>query len=333
MSDKSKKGYIILGIIVACSLICAVTSKVSSINNSKDNESDSENVIVQNTNSKNKKITASTKDYIASIYIEGVITEATKTYNQKWLMDKIDSLKNDKKNKGIILYLNTPGGGVYQSDEVYLALLDYKNSTNRPVYAYMGPLAASGGYYIACGADKIYANRNTLTGSIGVIAGSSMDATELLSKIGIKSYTITAGKNKNMLNYNQPLTEEQKQIMQSVADDAYDQFTQIVSDARKMDINKVKTLADGRIYTARQALSNGLIDGINTWDTTVKETKEAAGDSNFELRQYKYEEEFDIRTFMRSFSTLVTNPAAYINQLGQTNLQINSFKPSYLYTN
>ena len=164
-------------------------------------------------------------------------------------MRKIKNAKNDPNNRGILLNINSPGGTVYESDEAYLALMD-------------SSLAASGGYYIACAADYIYANRNTLTGSIGVIAGESVDATGLFEKIGIKMTTITAGRNKNMGNYNSVLTEEQRAIMQSIADEAYEQFTEIVSDSRGLSISQVKELADGRIYTAKQAKNNGLIDFV-----------------------------------------------------------------------
>ena len=117
------------------------------------------------------------KNYIASLYIEGVIEAENKTYNHEWLIDTIHSLKDDEKNKAILLTVDSPGGGVYESDEVYLALCDYTEHTGRPVYAYMTTLAASGGYYISCAAETIYANRNTLTGSIGVIASQSVDMT------------------------------------------------------------------------------------------------------------------------------------------------------------
>lgn len=229
--------------------------------------------------------------YIAAIYIEGTIEDANRTYNQEWLLDTIDDLADDSSNKGIMLYIDSPGGGVYQSDEVYLALKDYKKNTGRPVCAYMGPLAASGGYYIACAADSLNANRNTLTGSIGVIAGESLDVTGLLKKYGIKATTIHAGKNKNMLNINEPLTDEQKAIMQAVADEAYDQFTGIVAASRKMKIDTVKKLADGRIYTAKQALGNKLIDRICTWDEAITglEDDYLKGET-CDVQDYRYEE-------------------------------------------
>lgn len=233
-------------------------------------------------------------NYVAKLYITGVITDETRTYNQEWILDTISDLAEDKNNVGIMLYMDTPGGGVYQSDEVYLALLDYKKTTERPVYAYITQMSASGGYYIACAADKIFGNRNGLTGSIGVIFGSSVDATELLAKIGVKTKTFHAGKNKTMLNIDEPLTEEQEAIMQSIADEAYNQFTAIVATSRNMDIEKVRELADGRIYTTAQAERNGLIDGVYTFDEAIDNMfeDEELGDSDVEPFEYEYKETF-----------------------------------------
>lgn len=211
-------------------------------------------------------------DYIATIYIEGQIGANSRSYNQKWLLTTIKSIKDDDKNHGLIVFVNTPGGSVYETDEVYLALKDYK-ATGKKVYVYMGSLAASGGYYLSCAADKIYANRNTLTGSIGVIAGQTFDITGLMEKTGIKSETIHAGKNKNMGNFNESLSDEQRAILQSVADECYEQFTGIVSADRKIPIDKVKQLADGRIYTAKQALDNKLIDKISSFDEAMEDFK------------------------------------------------------------
>lgn len=222
-------------------------------------------------NSSLNPIAKNGKNYIAELYIEGTIQEENESYNQAWLLETIDTLKNDVSNVGIMLFINSPGGAVYESDQVYLALLDY--SQNKPVWAYLGATAASGGYYIACSAEKIIANRNTLTGSIGVIAGQSIDLSEFMAKHGVKMNTFTAGKNKNMLNIDQPVTQEQKDIMQSVADECYEQFTQIVSTSRNLSKEKVTQLADGRIYTAQQALNHKLIDEILTYEEAKTQMK------------------------------------------------------------
>lgn len=237
-------------------------------------------------------------NYIAVLHVEGVIEDSGETYNQNWILDTIDELGRDRKNSGILLYINSPGGGVYQSDEVYLALEDYKHSTGNRVWAYMGPLAASGGYYIACAADVIYANRNTLTGSIGVISATSVDLTELMKKYGIKMTTVTAGKNKNMLNINSPMTEEHRTIMQGIADEAYDQFTDIVSQSRNMKIEKVRVLADGRIYTAAQAEANGLIDYVDTYENTVDNMLDAIDEEGLSVKHFRFERKKTVSDYL-----------------------------------
>lgn len=232
---------------------------------------------------------------IAKIKIEGVIEKENETYNQKWLLDTIKKLTESKTNSGIILYISSPGGSVYESDEVYCAIKKYREKTNRPVYAYFASLAASGGYYIGCSADKIIANRNSITGSIGVISGRFVDLSEPMKKYGIKSETIHAGRNKTMGSITEPVTEEQRAIMQSLADECYEQFTSIVAESRKLDIEKVKELADGRIYSAKQAKENGLVDEIATFDEAVEIMEEALfGDKeasaevkSFEVKQKK----------------------------------------------
>lgn len=261
-------------------------------------------------NSQPKNVIKHSGEYIAKIYITGVIQDANKTYNQAWLLDTIATLKDDPDNKGIILFIDSPGGSVYESDEAYLALSDYQGA-HKPVWAYMGSLAASGGYYISCGAEYICANRNTLTGSIGVIAGSSVDLTGLMEKYGIKSKTFTAGRNKNMLNYNCPLTEEQEAIMQSVADECYDQFTNIVSINRKLDINEVKNLADGRIYTAKQALNNKLIDKICSFDEAVSAMKAKYKFEGVEVVDYEY-------VYKQNWYDILSGKIADINKSAQS---------------
>jgi len=232
------------------------------------------------------------KGYIAKITIEGVIQERNRSYNQEWLISTIKMLKDDPSNKALALFIDTPGGTVYEADEVYLALQNYKTS-GKKIYAYQGHIAASGGYYISCAADKIYANRNTLTGSIGVISGSSFDMTELLSKIGIKSKTIHAGKNKNMFNYNEPLTAEQEKIMQGVCDSYYEQFVNIVAQNRNMKNAEAKALSDGRIYTAKQALDNGLIDSIDSWENMIADMKKFEFENaNLSVEEFSYKKDF-----------------------------------------
>ncbi len=186
-------------------------------------------------------------------------------YNHDGAMAFVDEMMVDDDNKGILLSLDTPGGTVYESDELYLKLMEYKEETGRPIYAYMHSVAASGGYYIAMAADEIYANRNTTTGSIGVIM-SGMEMSELYDKLGLKEIVIASGPNKAMGSAGTPMTDEQIAIYRSHIDEAYNVFVDIIVKGRGLDENTVRTIADGRIYTAKQALELDLIDGIGLYE-------------------------------------------------------------------
>ena len=230
-----------------------------------------------------------------------------------------------------MLTVDSPGGGVYESDEVYLALCDYTEHTGRPVYAYMATLAASGGYYISCAAETIYANRNTLTGSIGVIASQSVDMTELLKKLGVKVETITAGKNKNMLNINSPLTDEQRAVMQSIADEAYEQFTAIVAKSRDMKIGEVKKLADGRIYTASQAKKNGLVDEIGTWEDALASLRQELDDDESVVTTYRYEKKESLLERLSEAASKAGKTDALIPDAIRSELMLGISYPAYIY--
>jgi len=243
--------------------------------------------------------------YIATIYVEGTIASGqTGTfgiatgYQHQWTLDKIDELIADADNKGLIVFIDSPGGGVYESDELYLKLKEYKNKTKRPVYAVMGSMAASGGYYISTAADKIIANRNTWTGSIGVTIGTLYDISGLLEKYGVKTETITAGRNKAMGSSVEPMTEEQKAIFQSLVNEAYEQFTGIVSEERGIKLDDVKKLADGRVYTAKQAFQLGLVDKIGTKDDAVSDMRKTYDLQDSDLIDVVYEDNSFLGTLL-----------------------------------
>ncbi len=240
------------------------------------------NVLVRHVSSKQdalaamKKIDKPVTDYIGVLDISGTIQASVETsifsattgYNHNLLMDSVDDMMADPRNQGLLLNLDTPGGTVYEADELYLKIMEYKEKTGRPVYAYMHSYAASGGYYLAMAADEIYANRNTLTGSIGVIV-STYDMSELYAKLGIKEVNITSGKNKAMGSSGTPMTEEQLGIYLAYVDEAYNQFVDIIVKGRNLSREKVLELADGRIYSAAQALELDLIDGISGYEDYI----------------------------------------------------------------
>ena len=188
----------------------------------------------------------------------------------------VKSLAENDNNKGILLYLNTPGGGVYESDELYLALQAYREATGRPIWGYMADTCASGGYYVAAAADQLYANRNTITGSIGVYIALT-DTSGLYDMLGIETVLVRSGQNKGVGTMGVPITNEQRAVYQTIVDEDYAEFVGIVAEGRGMDIAKVRQLSDGRVYSGRQALQNGLVDELGDWDTTLAAFEEATG--------------------------------------------------------
>lgn len=219
-----------------------------------------------------------TEDYIAVVDVIGTIQEESSDAfsENEYLHDStlayIDDLMEDDANKGILLYVDSPGGTVYESEELYLKLKEYKAKTGNKIWAYMAHYAASGGYMISMAADEIYANPNTTTGSIGVIM-SGYDLTGLYEKLGIEYYSITSGEYKDSSN----MTEEQMKIYQEQVNECYEKFVDIVEEGREMSEEAVKKIADGRTYTANQALKLGLIDEISLYDDMKENMKNKFG--------------------------------------------------------
>ncbi|WP_312091964.1 signal peptide peptidase SppA [Aminipila sp.] len=281
--SRTKKALIIFGIVVLVFVILGVACSRLDIDSSS--SSSSGNVYPDDS-------------YIAKLSVEGTISSDNASdyfgtpvgYQHQWTLDTIDDLINDENNKGIILFVNSPGGGVYESDELYFKIREYQEQTGRPVYSSMGTMAASGGYYISAPCNKIIANRNCWTGSIGVTMGTLFDFSELLERYGVKTNTITSGANKAMGSSVESMTEEQKQIFQSLVDEAYEQFVGLVAEGRHMDIAKVRQIADGRIYTAKQALSLGLIDKIGTFDEAAADMKKTYKLEDCEVADLSYQD-------------------------------------------
>ncbi len=231
-----------------------------------------------------REFSAPLTDYIAVVRIEGTIDEQTAAsvwttaegYQHTTTMEYVDKLIADSRNVGMLLYVDSPGGTVYESAEIYDKLLEYKEKTERPVWGYMGHMAASGGYMASVATDKIYANQNTTTGSIGVIM-SGLDMTGLYEKLGIRYVSITSGEYKD----SSQLTDEQIAIYQTQVDETYRDFVAKVVNGRGMSEEEVKTLADGRTYTAKQALENGLIDEIATYEEVTALMSEELGTTTY----------------------------------------------------
>jgi protease-4 len=212
----------------------------------------------------------STQDRVALIRIEGVILDAQAT---------ISELKQYSENplvKAIVLRIDSPGGGVVPSQEIHDAVKRVKNKSNKAVIASMGTVAASGGYYIAAATDRIIANPGTLTGSIGVIMEMA-NFEGLMKKVGVEGVVIKSGRFKDVGSPVRKMSDEERKLLQSVMDDVHQQFIQAVADGRSLEVSDVEPLADGRIYTGRQAKDARLIDELGDLDDAIHIAADIAG--------------------------------------------------------
>ncbi len=207
-------------------------------------------------------------DKIGYVTIAGPITASES------IIDQIDRFKEDTSVKAIVLRVDSPGGGVSPSQEIFDEVK--AAAAVKPVVVSMGSVAASGGYYVAAPAQRILANPGTITGSIGVIMQFT-NIEELLGKVGLKSQVVKSGSHKDIGSPVRPMSAEDRAILQSLIDDVYEQFVQAVAESRNMDPEKVRRLADGRIFTGRQALEAGLVDELGGYRDAIRVAAELAG--------------------------------------------------------
>ena len=191
--------------------------------------------------------------HIERITVNGLITEDRK------LTDQIDALADENRVKAVILSIDSPGGSVAGGETLHDAIM--RVAAKKPVVVTMGGLAASAGYMIAVPASRIFAREATLTGSIGVLLETG-EASGLLNKLGLSAEVVRSGPLKDEPSFVRPLSAEGKDVLQGLVNDMYDQFVGMVAEGRHMDPAKVRSLADGRAYTGRQALGLGLVDAI-----------------------------------------------------------------------
>lgn len=205
---------------------------------------------------------------IGVVRIEGVITSSRE------INKEIIAFRKDASVKAIVLRVDSPGGGVGPSQEIYQEIK--KANEIKPVVASMGSVAASGGYYVSAAARQIVANSGSITGSIGVIMEFT-NFQELLGKIGLKSQVVKSGKHKDIGSPVRPMTKEDRKILQDLIDDVHLQFMKAVAEGRKMKLEEVRALADGRIFTGRRARELGLVDKLGNMQTAIEVAADLAG--------------------------------------------------------
>ena len=234
---------------------------------------------------------------IAVITVDGAIQDvgsgsllSAVEYDHDFTLNQLQSVLEDDTIKAVQLHVDSPGGGVYESRELYDAILEIKEQRDIPIYVSMGSMAASGGYYIAAPADKIYAYSETWTGSIGVIM-QGINYGQLAEDYGIVFETLKSGPYKDIMSSTRPMTDDERAIMQTLVDEAYEDFVDVIEAGRGMSEAQVKQVADGRIYTASQAKENGLVDEIGSQEDTLAALKADFSLEDAMVFEYGYTDE------------------------------------------
>lgn len=236
-------------------------------------------------------IEGSGEDKIVIIPVEGLISfTAHETIWERESMasrvvDSLQAAEEDPKVKGVILKIDSPGGGITASDVIHHQVNKFKAS-GKKVVAALGDLAASGGYYVACPADRIVAYPTTITGSIGVIM-YSFNLEGLMTKVGLKAVTIKAGEQKDLLSPFRPLTHDERVLLQEVVDEMFDRFVGVISEGRNLAPEEVTKIAGGRVFTGEQALALGLVDKLGYRDEAVREALNLTGLKEARIVEYK----------------------------------------------
>ncbi|MBC1434379.1 signal peptide peptidase SppA [Listeria rocourtiae] len=291
------KRWIAIGIVAALLVVSGITKITSTLLASDDEYTMSWAESLAAMDSEMTELVledGNTDKRIAVLHIDGAIQDTgssdslfggSEGYNHSDFMDQLEQIREDDTVAGVVLNVNSPGGGVVESAQIRDKILQIKKEKKLPVYVSFGSMAASGGYYVSAPADKIFASPETLTGSIGVIM-QGYDFSELMKKVGISDNTIKSGEFKDIMSSSRPMTAEEKAIMQSMIDNSYGEFVKVVAQGRGMTEAEVRKIADGRIYDGRQAKANGLIDAFGYEEQTLDALKKEQDLKGAEVFEY-----------------------------------------------
>ena len=315
MNFKNKRliSTVIVVVLVVFSLI---KGTITSSNNSKKDDAELNGYLTEFLQEQSvTKLTlkkGDSSEVIQKISIDGEINaEMTNTYSRGSVLNQIKEAKGNPNVKAILLSVNSPGGGVYETAELYNAL---KNS-GKDVYVSMKKTAASGGYYVSTVAKKIFVNTETTTGSLGVIM-SYVSAQKFLNDHGIKQETIRSGEQKAVGGLTEDLPESTRKILQEQNKEAYERFVKAIAEGRHLSEDEVKKLADGRTYTGTQSVANKLADKVGTEDELIDLIKEEKGLSNptvIELRADKTTESLISRFVKATTKSFISELNSEVN--------------------
>lgn len=230
---------------------------------------------------------------IAVLTVDGTIQDTGEAssllgssgYNHELFMQQLNQVKEDDSVKAVMLTVNSPGGGVVESAEIYDKITEIQEETEKPFYVSMGATAASGGYYIAAPAEKIFVNEETLTGSIGVIM-QSINYGELAERYGVDFVTIKSGPLKDIMSPTRDMTDEERELLQDMLNDSYESFVDVIEEGRGMSEAEVKEVADGRVMNGRQAVEANLADDFGFEEDVISNLREDFGLENAQVFEY-----------------------------------------------
>ena len=223
----------------------------------------------------------------------------------------LEQVAADSNVKAVIFTVDSPGGGITASDIIYNNIKRFKETTGKTVVVYMQNVAASGGYYVSIAADKIIAHPTTITGSIGVIM-PIINVSKLIDKYGIEENSIKSGRMKDIGSPLKEMLPEEKEVLSEIVDEMYMRFITLISKERELPIDQVRILADGRIFTGKQAVNNGLIDQVGYLEDAIDIAKDLAGLK--EATIIKYERKLSVGDFLKVMaSKMLTKPEITIN--------------------
>lgn len=227
----------------------------------------------------------SSSDVIAVLYAEGSITSGNGKdgITDKRIIKELEKLKDDENVKAVVFRVNSPGGSAYASEQIWKAVTDLKEK--KPIVVSMGDVAASGGYYISCNASKIFAQPNTITGSIGIF-GMFPNVEGLSKKVGLTFDNVKTNKHADFGDITRPMREDEKVILQSYIERGYDLFLTRCSDGRGIAKDSLDLIAQGRVWTGNQALKIGLVDALGGIDAAIKEAAQLAALQDYKLNSY-----------------------------------------------
>ena len=269
---------------------------------------------------------------IAVVPVEGEIAASDNTVagvqptsTPEGLADALQQVRGDARVAAVVLEVNSPGGGVTASDEMHQSILDFREQTGKPVVVSMGDVAASGGYYISTAADRIVANETTLTGSLGVIFALT-DFSELADRYGVEQEVVKSGEFKDMGSSFRDLTPEERDILQSIVDEAYGEFVGVIVEGRGLPEERVREIADGRVYSGEQAKELGLVDSFGGLDEAAEVSRNLANVREATVVRYVEKPTF-VETLMARFAPQEPEVLQIAEEAGLT-LEP---KPYYLY--